>query len=243
MIRKSAICLVCIFAAGIQLRATQDFERSYPLTPGRNITIDNKMGDVTVTGYSGKDIKVSAYKKGPDTDSIKIVDKSFGPQIILFPMSSKFKSSETRVDFEVKVPESSKFVFINLKSGSGNIEVANFSGGLVAESWRGDVKVVNVNGFIDARSISGNMDAEINQAQGISQLRFSSMSGDIKITAPSDFGALVSMKSSSGDLKTDFPIHIRQGRYRDHMANGKLGSGTQMLYISSVSGNVSLMKK
>jgi DUF4097 and DUF4098 domain-containing protein YvlB len=243
MIRKSVIFLACILAAGFQLRATQDFEHSYTLTPGRNISIDNKMGDVKVTGYDGKDIKVSAFTKGPDKDSIKIVDKSFGPQIILFPVSSKLRSSETRVDFEVKVPSSAKLVFLRLKSGSGNIEVSDFSGRLTAESSRGNVKVVNVSGFVDARSISGDMNAEIKQAQGRNQMRFVSMSGDVKVTAPSDFEALVAMRSASGDLKTDFPIEIHKRRYGEHIASGKLGSGTQMLNISSISGNVSLLKK
>ncbi|MEJ2245657.1 MAG: DUF4097 family beta strand repeat-containing protein [Acidobacteriota bacterium] len=243
MIRKSVIFLVCILAADFQLMAAQDFEHSYTLSPGRNISIDNKMGDVKVTGYDGKDIKVSAFTKGPDKDSIKIVDKSFGPQIILFPVSSKFRSSETRVDFEVKIPNSAKFVFLKLKSGSGNIEVSDFSGRLTAESLRGNVKVVNVNGFVDARSISGDMDAEIKQSQGRNQMRFLSMSGDVKVTAPTDFEALIKMKSASGDLKTDFPIDIRKRRYGEHSAGGKLGSGTQILTISSVSGNVSLLKK
>lgn len=244
MIRKSAISLVFVLAAGIQLKAAQDFEQSYPLVPGRqHITIVNKMGDVKVTGYGGEDIKISAHKKGPDKDSIKIVDRSFGPNINLFPVCSKFKSSETSVDFEVKVPTSTKYIFINLESGSGNIEVADFSGSLVAKSSRGRINVVNVDGFVAARSISGDMNAEIKQTQGRSQLQFSSISGDIKVTAPKDISALVFMKSSSDNIKTDFSLDRRQHRYEGPTARGKLGSGTQMIHISSVSGNVSLVKK
>ena len=243
MIRTPVISLICILAAGVQLKAAEDFEKSYALVPGRHIVVDNKMGDVKVTGYDGEDIKVVARKEGPDRENIEIVDMNFGNQVMLFPKFSKFKSTKTKVDFELKVPNSEKPVFLVLKSGSGRIEVRDFSGGLIAESSRGEVKFVNVGGFVDARSVSGSMDAEIRQSKGKSQMRFNSMSGDIKITAPPDLEALIAMHSGSGDLETDYPIDIREGRYREHTARGKLGSGKQMIHISSVSGNVSLMKK
>ena len=51
MIRKTVVGLICIIATGIQLRAAEDFERSYDLVPGRHIIIDNKMGDVKVSVY------------------------------------------------------------------------------------------------------------------------------------------------------------------------------------------------
>ncbi len=242
MIRKTAFSLICIIAVGVQLRATQDFERSYALVPGRHITIDNEMGNVNVTGYDGEDIKIVARKEGPDQEEIQIIDKSFGPHIVLLSMYPKFKSTKTKVDFEIKVPNSNP-IFMELKSGSGKIEVRDFNGGLIAESSRGEVRCVNVNGFVFARSVSGRLEAEINQSQGRSQMRFASLSGDIRVTAPKDFEALVDMKSKSGDLKTNFPIDIHQRRYGENTARGKLGSGMQMLHISSVSGSVSLLKK
>ncbi|MBN2321012.1 MAG: DUF4097 family beta strand repeat protein [Acidobacteria bacterium] len=243
MIRKTAFGLICILAVGVHLRATQDFERSYDLVPGRHITIDNKMGDIKVAGYDGKDIKVVARKEGPDQDEIEIVDKTFGPRVLLFPKFSKFKSTKTKVNFEVKIPETKTPIFMELKSGSGKIEVRDFNGWLAVDSSRGTASFVNVKGHLYARSISGSMDAEISQSQGRSQMRFDSMSGDIKVTAPSDLEALVAMKSMSGNLKTDFPIDIHQRRYGEHTAGGKLGSGMQMIHISSVSGSVSLLKK
>jgi len=242
MLRKTAFGLIFIVAASLQPRAAQDFERSYAPVPGRHITIDNEIGNVNVSGYDGEDIKIVARKEGPDQEAIQIIDKSFGPHILLLPMYPKFKSTKTKVDFEIKVPNSNP-IFMELKSGSGRIEVKDFNGGLIAESSRGEVRCVNVKGFVFARSVSGRLEAEIKQSQGRSQMRFTSMSGDIRITAPKDLEALIDMKSRSGDLETNFPIDIHQSRYGGNTARGKLGSGTQMLHISSVSGNVTFLKK
>jgi DUF4097 and DUF4098 domain-containing protein YvlB len=243
MIRKSLIALICILAAVVRLNAAQDFERKYAIVPGRHITIDNQMGNVKVTGYDGTDIGIVARMEGPDKEDIEIVDKSYGPRVVLFPVCSKFKSTQTRVDFEVKVPKTDKPVFMVLKSGSGKIEVSDFNGGLVVQSSRGEVKLLNVEGYVDAHSVSGNMVAEISQSKGRSQMSFNSLSGDIKVEAPPDLQALVAMRSVSGDLETNFPIDIQERRYAGNTARGKLGAGTQMIHLSSVSGNVRLLKK
>lgn len=243
MMRKSIVCLFCVIAAGVQLRATQDFERSYAVSPGAFLSINNKMGDIKVTVYEGKEIKVFAHTEGPDRNAVEIIENSFGKMIELRPISKKFKSNKTRVDFEVKVPESGRTVTIRLTSRSGKIEVSDFGGSLWARSTRGDVKVVNVQGNVFATSDSGNMDAEIMKGQpGPRQIMLNSSSGNINVKVPSDFDAWVWM-STSGLLKTDLPISHSQGRYGIHTAHGKIGSGKQAIRIQSALGSVSLMKE
>jgi hypothetical protein len=242
MMRNSIICLVCFMATGFLLKATEDFERSYTLIPGRHITIDNKIGDIKVTGYNGEEIKIFARKKGPDRDAIKIIDRNFGPKVELFSMFSEFNNSKTSVDFEVKVPKSNNTVSIELRSGSGKIEAADFSGSLVVHSFRGDVEIANVQGNVYVHSVSGHMDAKIKKSEGRRWMKFDSGSGNIKVTAPSDFEARIELRTT-GNLKTEFPVDISQGRYGEHIARGQLGSGTQRIEISSVFGSVSLLKQ
>jgi DUF4097 and DUF4098 domain-containing protein YvlB len=201
------------------------------------------MGDIKVTGYDGEDVKVVARKEGPDQDEIEIVDRNFGPHVLLFPKFDKFKSTETKVNFEVKVPNDKALLFMELKSGSGKINVRDFNGWLIADSSRGEARFVNVKGSLYVRSISGSIDAEIDHSKERTQMRFDSMSGDIRITAPPDLDALIAMRSMSGDLETNFPLEIHKRRYGERTANGKLGNGMEMIWISSVSGSVSLMKK
>jgi DUF4097 and DUF4098 domain-containing protein YvlB len=303
MLQKSVIGLVLILAAGIQLKAEQDFERSYDFAPFREILIDNRLGDFKVTGYDGKEIKISASKRGSDKDSVEIVEKSFGHRIHISPEYPKFKKIETSVHFEVKVPNSMNLVplkviaktqsrnikvptpkqpvlfklvmksksggieitdincfleahsesgdievkdsrgILEARSGSGDIDIVDYKGDLRAHSYRGNIKLVNVDGHVDARSQSGDMKAEIKQAQSNNQWKFSSISGDITVTAPKDLSAIVEM-SSSGNLKSDFALDRSKRRYGENTAHGRLGSGgMRMIVMSSVSGSVSLMKE
>lgn len=242
MTRKGAILLIGFIAVGVHLKATQDFEKNYPVTPGRHITVNNILGDISVSGYKGDQIKIIARRKGPDSEAIKIIDNSFGPRVELFPVTSKFKNSKTRVDFELKVPESGDGISLELKSGSGRIEVADINGNLVVNSLRGNVKVENIKGNIFAHSVSGDIDASIKKNGSERWMKFDSMSGNIKVTAPKDIDARVQI-STSGTLKSDFSIPSRKNRYGGQFVRGKLGSGTQRIEISSVFGSVSLLKR
>ena len=75
-------------------------------------------------------------------------------------------------------------------------------------------------------------------------MNFTSISGNINVTAAAGLGAFVDMSSATGMLKTDFPIEIQERRYGPgRSARGRVGSGQQLLRMASVSGNVNLVQK
>jgi hypothetical protein len=240
--RKSIIGVVIAFT--LLPAFAQDFRRNYTIRAGGQIVIGSRLGDVKVTGYTGESIEVVANKKGPDRDLIEIVDDSFGDRIELHTRYLQFGRGNARVDFEVLVPESVEYNFSRLSSFSGKVEVSDVVGRLRAESVRGDVEIRNVTGLVSAFSVSGNVRVDIDKVSGRSNMRFSSISGNIDVRAPGNLDALIDMSSESGLLRTDFPIDVQELRYGPgRSARGKLGSGRQILRISSVSGQVSLLQK
>ena len=242
MMRTSMIGLALFFT--LQWAFAQDFQKTYDLSAGGQIVIGNFLGNVKVTGYSGTSVEIKAYKKGADRDLIQITDLSFGNRVELMTRYPQFYSGTSTVDFEVRVPTSVEFNFNRLSSFGGNVEVNNVFGRLRAESVRGNVEVKDVRGLVSASSVSGNVSAEIDRTQGPSNMRFTSISGNIDVSAPSNLDALIDMSSASGLLRTDFPIDIQERRYGPgRWARGKLGSGKQIIHISSVSGRVSLIQR
>jgi DUF4097 and DUF4098 domain-containing protein YvlB len=156
----------------------------------------------------------------------------------------QFYSGTSTVDFEIRVPESIEYSFPRLSSFGGNVEVSHVIGQIRAESIRGNVEVKDVQGTVSASSVSGNVNVEIKAVQAECTMRFSSISGNINVSAPANLDAAIDMSSASGMLKTDFPIDVQERRYGPgRWARGKLGSGRQILRISSVSGRVSLIQK
>jgi hypothetical protein len=242
MMRKSIIGLAV--ALSLQLSFAQDFKRSYAISESRHIVIWNYRGSIKVTGYAGDSVEIVAKKKGPDRELIEIIDNSFGDRIDVHPRYLEFGRGNAMVDFEVRVPTKTDYNFDRVSSIGGNVEVSDIRGRLRAESRFGNVEVNDVRGLVSASSVSGNVSVNIDQASGRNNMRFSSISGNVMVRAPADLDALIDMSSMSGLLKTDFPIEIQEMRYGSgRSARGKLGTGSQLLHIRSVSGEVSLIRE
>ncbi len=231
-------------AMGLQLASAKDFEKNYSLPPGGQIYIENVLGDILVKGYKGTDVEAVARKKGADSNSVEILDLSLGNRVEIHIRPAKFHPIDASVELEIRVPNSIEFNFTRLSSFGGDVKISGVMGRLRAESVRGNVEMRDVRGQVSASSFSGNVSMEIAKGQDRSNMRFSSISGNIDITAPSDLDALIEMSSASGMLKSDFPLEIMESRYGPgRSARGRLGAGKQILHIRSVTGRVGLSQK
>jgi hypothetical protein len=231
-------------ALSFQLAFAQDFRKTYAISAGGQIVIGNRLGDIKVTGYEGKSVEIVARKKGPNRDLIEINDSSFGNRIEIHARYPRYGHGNASVDIEVRVPESVAYNFSRIWAFSGKVEVSNVIGQLRAESVQGNVKLKNVTGLVSASSVSGNVSVDLDRISGRSHMRFSSISGNIDVRAPAGLNALIDMSSKSGLLRTDFPVEVQELRYGPgRSARGRLGSGGQVLRITSVSGQVSLLQK
>jgi hypothetical protein len=244
MISSRLVALAFTMAFGLQLMASEDFQRNYVLGPGGQIVISAISGNVVVKGYEGKNIEIIASKNGVDRDRIEIRDNSVGNRIELRSYYPGMSNGDASVDFEVRVPSGVRFNFRRLSSFSGNVQVSKITGLIRVESVRGDVDVEEVTGVVSATSVSGNIHVMLSQAKSRNNMKFSSISGNIEVRVPAQLDAIVDMSSASGLLKTDFPIEIQQRRYGPgYSARGKLGNGRQILRITTVSGSIRLIRR
>jgi hypothetical protein len=222
---------------------SQDFQRSYTVPSGGQIRIGNVSGDVRVEGYSGDSVIVEGFKEGRDRDLVKIEDLSSGDRIDVRVRYPEHCSCDASVNFSVRVPSKVSYNFDRIYSVSGSVDVSNITGRLRAESVSGDVDVAGVTGLVSASSVSGDVNAALVQVEGAGDMKFSSVSGNVTVRAPSSLDADIEMSIVSGSLKTDFAIEIHEPRYGPgRSARGRLGSGAHSLRISTVSGRVSLSR-
>lgn len=222
--------------------SAQDFNKNYPLRAGGRISIGTVSGNVTVTGYNGSDVIVTAYKEGRDTDMVDIEDRSSGNSVdvkVRYPKNCH--DCNVSVRFEVQVPRSSDYDFDGISSVSGEVKVSNITGRLKASSVSGEVRIEDVSGVVSASSVSGSVDVEINRLDGDDDMKFSSVSGDVNVKVPASLGADIEMSTLSGSLDTDFPIEVKEKKYGPgRSASGRVGEGSRRVRMSSVSGSLRL---
>ncbi|HEY9231168.1 MAG TPA: DUF4097 family beta strand repeat-containing protein [Blastocatellia bacterium] len=257
--RFVAVCGVVLMTAAAG--AAQDFSKKYELGAGGHINIHSVSGDVTITGYNGSAVLVTAVKTGRDRDRVEVEDLSTGDRVELRSRYPERCNCDASINFTVQVPRGVKYSFDKISSASGNIEIRQVAGDINGRSASGDVTIEEAEGSISASSASGNVrvskavgtvnarsasgDVEVDLAgiAGTGSMEFTSASGNVRVKAPADLDAEVEMSCTSGDLKTDFALAVNEPEHGAHRsARGRLGSGSRVLKIRSSSGSVSLLR-
>ncbi len=242
--RRKIFAFAAVMTAAILfpavLASAQDLHKTYNLGKGSRISIENISGDIVVGSYNGNAVAVDAVRVGRDRDQITIEEVNTGDRLELRVRYPESCNCDAGVNFEVRVPASTNYDFDHLASVSGDIQVSGVLGQVHAESVSGDVAVKDVSGLVNASSVSGDVDAEIRRIEGVGDMKFSSVSGDVHVRAPNDADATVEMSSLSGSLDTNFPIEIQEKQAGPgRSARGTLGTGSSTLRLSTVSGDVS----
>jgi DUF4097 and DUF4098 domain-containing protein YvlB len=139
------------------------------------------------------------------------------------------------------VPRSINYDFEHISSVSGDVKVTGVTGRLHASAVSGDVHIKDVSGSVSASAVSGDVSVDISRLEGSDDMKFSSVSGNVTVTAPASLDADVDISSFSGSINTDFPIEVKSQRMGSRTsARGTVGGGSRRLKMSSLSGNVSL---
>jgi DUF4097 and DUF4098 domain-containing protein YvlB len=236
---SSVICLLLTLTA-----SAQDFQKNYRIGAGGAVNIRNVSGGVTVTGYSGDTITVTAYKEGPDRDQVTIEDSSGGNNVDVRARYPENCNCNVSVRFDVKVPSGISYRYDSITSVSGDVNISNVKGDLHVKSVSGAVSVKGAAGAVNAASVSGDVEVEIQSLEGADRaMEFNSVSGDVDVKLPGNLDADVKMSTLSGELKTDFPLQVEEKeRGPGRSASGRLGNGSRSLKLSTVSGDINLSR-
>jgi hypothetical protein len=141
------------------------------------------------------------------------------------------------MDLEVRVPSD---VQVSANSVSGDVSISGARGEVSANSVSGDIRLDRIRATsVSAKTVSGNVVAQVEQLSGRGDLTFKSVSGDVTLELPRDLDADVSLTTVSGELDSDFQMRL-DGRVSRRRIEARIGRGGRPLDISTVSGDVRL---
>jgi len=161
------------------------------------------------------------------------------------------------VDLSIRVPyaTSLKLEGTNL----GEISVENVNGEIEVENMNGEVKLANVGGTVVASSTNGSISAVLNRVNPDKPLSFATFHGDIDVTLPADIKATLKIKSTQGEVFSDFDIALKTvpvkaeetakkegGKFRielDRSVYGTINGGGPELNLQNFSGDIYIRKK
>ena len=229
------------------------------------IVINTVSTDIKILPSTDKDITVDFY--GSTTSNLGdnspklITDVKNGvlninisyPKIFslgLFNMSILFLDIYIPSEFAKEVNAASISGDINIENFSGEkIKLKNTSGDIAVKSTKvseiqtesisGDVYFEKVEGGLEVSTVSGEVNAGLISLIG--DVLIKTTSGEIKLIIPSSSMFAFELDSISGDIKNNFDSKINFENERS--MQGNVGKGINIIKITSVSGEILIIKE
>lgn len=270
-VKKLFTAAVILFLAGITVSAQEvnREELTIPLSkPGQPGKLECGLinGSIKITGYSGNEVHVIATqpmkKLMVEPEQIqeglkKITATSFSLSAeeegnVVDIGSDSWKSV---INLEIQVPM--KFSLDIGTVNSGDITVENVEGTLEVSNVNGNITITNVSGSVVTNTVNGFVKVTMNRVDADTPMSFTSFNGDVDVTLPSSVKATAKMKSTSGDIYTDFEVDFEkkktkvderdeEGTYKvsvDEYVYGNLNGGGPEFLFKTYHGDIYLRKK
>lgn len=127
---------------------------------------------------------------------------------------------------------------------SGNLEAQSVTGDLRYNSVSGDLTVIDGAGSsVRADSVSGDMVIDIDRAGKPTDIRLTTVSGEVAIRLPHPADAQVEANTASGAVSNAFEELRVSGGWGSKKITGTLGAGTGSLKATTVSGSIALLRR
>ncbi|MFC8225491.1 DUF4097 domain-containing protein [Streptomyces sp. NPDC057287] len=133
---------------------------------------------------------------------------------------------------------------VRAETVSGSLEAQAVTGGLHFQSVSGDLTVVEGAGTsVRAESVTGHMVLDLDTSPKPTDIRLTSVSGEIAIRLPHPADAKVEANTAGGTLSSAFEDLRVHGQWGAKKITGTLGAGTGKLKATTVSGSIALLRR
>jgi DUF4097 and DUF4098 domain-containing protein YvlB len=246
-----------LLTAPLSAQSRSDFRWEKALPAGNEVEIRNIGGDIKVVPSKSGKVEIVGIKQGRgDVDLLKadVEQTSHGIVVCVLyddPNGSCDENGRNRsrnnrnwrdasMDFEVSVPSN---LTVTTTSVSGDVSISGAQGDVSANSVSGDIHLDGLHASsVVAHTVSGDIEVRVDQLSGRGDLEFHTVSGDVTLALPSQLDADLSMSTVSGDLDSDFPITLGNGRMNRRRIEARIGKGGRRLDLTTVSGDVRIKK-
>jgi hypothetical protein len=147
-----------------------------------------------------------------------------------------------------------------VKGMSGDITLDGVTGDVSADTMSGEVAACDIDGEMRFKSLSGGLTlaggsvgslavdtmsgqvtADVSLGKG-GRVHVSTMSGEVTLRLPADSDTQVSLRSTSGAVRTEFETLRTVKAPASHTVSGNVGAGTGHVSVTTMSGAVTLLR-
>lgn len=214
----SLAVLVSAQADSTERKATVTF--SDPGKPGR-VEVHLMAGDITVEGYPGSEVMITARSRGQALKKAKTEDGMYVIQNYQVGLDIEEENNiieistgvhQQPVSITLRVPRKTSLVLRTLHQGV--IQVKNVEGELDLNNLNGPIEARGITGTVIAHSLNGKITVVFNGVDPKKPMSFSTLNGDVDVTFPPDINFTLKLDSRMGKIFSDFDLKLEPGEIK-----------------------------
>ena len=234
--KNSTLAFVFIAAALLMplIASAQDYSRTIERSAtfenasaaGNKLSVYNVHGSVTVQGYEGEEIRITAIEEingsGREVElakeelSLRVEQEGSLVLIYLdapfitinrkgdriqYRMDRRDNDYDFLFDITVRVPKNTQIYASTINRGTVTVENTNRE--VSASNVNGQIQLSNISGATKAHTVNGNITATYSASPGADS-NYQTINGTIEVNYPESLSADIRFKSMHGELYTDF---------------------------------------
>lgn len=212
--RISGIGLILFLALSI---SAQDYK--VKMSAGGKVII-SKVNKVDIVGHNGTEVIIQGEQKMRNKDKrasgLRVINGSgkedntgLGLSVIKEgnELTIEQISKNTKGRFTIKIPQGVSVLYEHDSHDGKDLNIKDISGEIEVTAHFNDVKLENVTGPMSINTIHGDIEAVFSNVNQSNPSTIRSSHGFIDVTLPSSTKANLKLRSSHGDMMTDFDIN------------------------------------
>lgn len=249
---------VLIFAGGAWGMNKEVYQETFSVKPGTVLKVYNRNGDIEVSSWDRDYVEVEAIKQRHWWNSLlkePRIDVTSGNELFVRTLYSMALSEAIPVQYRIAVPKG--VLVTHLETSTGKIHVNEVSGDVDAKTSTGDIQIHRVDGFVKAvtstgkihitgvgglfgaQTNTGKISVEVPEIRDNLEIR--SSNGSITVFLSPDIAARLEVSTSNGQITyEDLPLTVNE--LSKTKLTGKLGEGSERIYIKTSTGSINLKK-
>lgn len=225
-------------------RATDEWTRTYQLSPGTAFELGNTNGKVDVEGVGGTTVEVRAERIARATTDaaarellpkIKIIEKITRDRIVVETerMPGLMIGAGTEVRYHVKAPRTAA---VTVQTTNGGITLKGLVGRTDAITTNGGITGDGLGGALHARTTNGGVRIELASA-GTEKVEISTTNGGVRVAVPESTKADLTATCTNGGIDVSGLKLVVKEQSRRRL-DGKLNGGGAPIDLHTVNGSI-----
>ena len=255
--RRLLMAPIVLFLIGCDLhvgnlsaRVTDEWTRTYPLSAGGEIRIENTNGRIDVEGIDGSTVEIKAEKiaRGSTDAAARellpriVIKEDVKPDRITLEterMSGIMIGAGFEVRYHVRAP---KGAVVNATNTNGQVAVNAMSGKVLAHTTNGAVKGTNLTGGVNGETTNGSISIDM-ASVGSDRISLETTNGSVTLMLPEKARATVSATVTNGGINVGSLDNFEVTEKARRRLEGKLNGGGTEVELHTTNGSIRLRSR